>query len=342
MTSMTSNAIAADDMSESGSILKNGRYQNHSGKKDTGFSQLPSVLKDYLFERSSETSPKQAIPVQPLVLGDLEAKEGTLVVKLGHSSVLLRMQGKFWLIDPVFSRRASPVSWMGPKRFHEPPVSLEQLPGIEGVIISHDHYDHLDKNTIRRLSSRVKTFYVPEGVGDLLEKWGVASDTVTELDWWESAKAGDITLVATPAQHSSGRGLFDHNKRLWASWVVITPDERLFFSGDSGYFDGFKTIGDRYGPFDLTLMETGAYNPRWAYIHMFPEESVQAHMDLQGKYLVPVHNGTFDLALHSWYEPLDRVVKASEKHQQNLLTPVFGEVIQLNEINETERWWRSL
>lgn len=342
MTSITSISVAMDNTPEAGSILEKGRYQNSSGENSAGFSELPGILKDYLFERSSETSPKQAIPVLPLVLEDLESMEGTLVVKLGHSSILLRIQDKFWLLDPVFSKRASPFSWIGPKRFHEPPVSLEQLPEIEGVIISHDHYDHLDKDTIRLLSSKVKTFYVPSGVGELLEDWGVSGKIIKELDWWESAKAGDITLVATPSQHFSGRGVLDRNKRLWASWVIMTPDEKLFFSGDSGYFDGFKKIGNRYGPFDLTLMETGAYNERWSDIHMFPEESVQAHIDLRGKYLVPVHNGTFDLALHAWFDPMERVTVAAKKHQQKLLTPIVGEVIELKNIKETERWWRSL
>lgn len=212
MTSITCVSVAADDMPEAGSILKNGRYQNSDGQSSTGFRELLGILKDYLFERSSEATPKQGMPVQALVLEELESMEGTLVVKLGHSPVLLRMQDKFWLMDPVFGKRASPVSWMEPKRFHEPPVSLEQLPDIEGLIISHDHYDHLDKDTIKQLSSRVKTFYVPIGVGSLLESWGVSGEKIKELDWWESAEAGDITLVATPAQHFSGRGLLDSNK----------------------------------------------------------------------------------------------------------------------------------
>ncbi|AMO55170.1 hydrolase [Endozoicomonas montiporae] len=335
---ISSNAFA-DSRITGTDLLSNGKFQNASGEKAAGLSSFPKIMWRTMGEKSSDATPSQTIPVEPLTLSAMEKLEGTLAVKLGHSSILLRLNEGYWLMDPVFSERASPVQWAGPKRFHEAPIELEALPDLEGVIISHDHYDHLDKDTILKLENRVKQFYVPLGVGKLMQTWGVAEDKITELDWWESALHGDIKLVATPAQHFSGRGLMDRNKTLWASWVIMTDSERFFFSGDSGYFDGFKTIGDRYGPFDLTFIETGAYHQEWANIHMFPEESVQAHKDLRGKWMVPVHNATFDLALHAWYEPLERVIAAGKKHNQQVLTPKFGEILQLESPEPRKPWW---
>ncbi|MET4707729.1 MBL fold metallo-hydrolase [Endozoicomonas lisbonensis] len=331
---------ALSDSPVSGSDLyNNGKFHNASGEQAAGLSSLPKIIWRTLGQKSPDASPSEDIPVVPLDISSLDKLKGTLAVKLGHSSVLLRLDEGFWLVDPVFSERASPVQWAGPKRFHEPPITLEALPDIEGVIISHDHYDHLDKNTIQQLDKQVKQFYVPLGLAKVMQNWGIAADKITELDWWESASHGSVKLVATPAQHFSGRGLLDRNSTLWASWVIMTDNERLFYSGDTGYFDGFKTIGERYGPFDLTFIETGAYHQEWANIHMFPEEGVQAHIDLQGKWMVPVHNGTFDLALHAWYEPLQRSVDESRKRNQKVLTPKFGEIIQLQNPEPKEPWW---
>ena len=342
MTMMALNGYAASNENGDRPVFHNGRYQNSSGADSGGLSALPGIFRDYLNNRTVEKAPSQSIPVQAVFLEQLLSLDGTLAVKLGHSSLLLRLQEKFWLVDPVFAERVSPVQWAGPKRFHQPPLELNELSELEGVIISHDHYDHLDRSTILALNGRVKQFYVPKGIASLMQGWGIRPGDITELDWWESANADGVTLTAAPAQHFSGRALLDSNKRLWASWVIMTDDERLFFSGDSGYFDGFKTIGERYGPFDLTFMETGAYNDNWADIHMFPEESLQAHMDVRGKYMIPVHNGTFNLAMHSWFDPMERVLKAAEKHNQKLLTPVFGEVVQLSKPEESRRWWREM
>ncbi|MEE7560304.1 hydrolase, partial [Xanthomonas sp. Kuri4-2] len=235
-----------------------------------------------------------------------------------------------WLTDPVFAERASPVPFAGPRRFHAPPIALEELPPLAGVILSHNHYDHLDRASLRRLADRVGVFVAPLGVGDLLVRWGVDAAKVRQLDWWQSLTVGGLTLTAAPAQHFSGRGWFDSGRALWASWAIQHRDLKLFFSGDSGYFDGFRAIGERLGPFDLTLMENGAYDRRWPHVHMQPEQSLQAHRDVRGRALLPIHNGTFDLALHPWYEPFERISALARAAGVPLLTPRMGARVDLD------------
>ncbi|MGJ4748786.1 MBL fold metallo-hydrolase, partial [Leptospira sp. SA-E8] len=186
---------------------------------------------------------------------------------------------------------------------HEAPITIDDLPPIEGVLLSHDHYDHLDHESILALADKAQHFIAPLGVGDRLIDWGVDPAKVRQLDWWAETEVDGLRFVSTPARHFSGRGLNDANSTLWSSWVVIDGAQRLFFSGDGGYFDGFKIIGERFGPFDVTLIECGAYDLRWAEVHMQPEEVLQAHQDLRGRWLVPIHHGTFDLGLHPWKEP---------------------------------------
>ncbi|MCG8614326.1 MAG: MBL fold metallo-hydrolase [Pseudomonadales bacterium] len=327
-------------LSSKGSVYREGEFQNLVPTQSN--SGIGSILKSYLLEKSDISRPTVNIPLAQIQGKDLHAGSSTEIFRLGHSSVLIRLDGGFWLTDPVFSERASPVQWAGPKRFHPVPVALESIPELEGVLISHDHYDHLDKGTIKALHPKVKRFYVPIGVGSYLIEWGVPEHKIEELDWWQSVFSGTVEIVATPAQHFSGRGLFDRNQTLWASWVLIGQKERLFFSGDSGYFPGFKQIGENYGPFDLTLIETGAYNAHWPGVHMQPEHSIQAHMDLKGKLMIPIHNSTFDLALHAWYEPLERVTQLARELNQQLLTPRIGEGITLGQPRQQYAWWREL
>jgi L-ascorbate metabolism protein UlaG (beta-lactamase superfamily) len=264
------------------------------------------------------------------------------IIRLGHSSHLLKLKGKWWLVDPVFGPRASPVSWAGPKRFHPPPVALEDLPPIEGLILSHDHYDHLDVPTIEALKDRVDRYFVPLGVGRRLVGMGVKPDRIEEYDWWQEGKFGDVTLTAAPAQHFSGRTLWDRNKTLWASWLIQSGGERIFYSGDSGYFGGFKEIGARLKGIDIALMENGAYDSYWPTVHMTPEETVQAFQDLGAKTLYLVHNSTFDLAFHTWKDPLERVAALSEQRGINLATPEIGEVLTLGKPRENRKWWEGL
>jgi L-ascorbate metabolism protein UlaG (beta-lactamase superfamily) len=285
--------------------------------------------------------------VQRLTPADLAAAPERSLYRLGHSTLLMKLRGGWWITDPVFAERASPFSFIGPKRFHAPPIALHELPALRGVVLSHDHYDHLDRATIRALAPRVDLFLCTLGVGDRLMAWGVAPEKVRQFDWWQDVRVDGLRFTATPAQHFSGRGLRDGNRTLWASWVIEDLESsdmplRVFFSGDGGYFDGFTEIGRRFGPFDLTLMETGAYDPHWPYVHMHPAQTVQAHRDLGGRWLLPIHNGTFSLAMHAWWDPFERVLALGAEQGIAVATPMMGERVSLDAPHAGERWWRAL
>lgn len=318
------------------------KFQNKRRREQPGLFKSLRLAWRFLFDKPSNTIPAKPIPVLPISRAQLLAAVDQSIFRLGHSTLLLKLHGEFWLTDPVFSERASPLQWLGPRRFHAPPISLAELPPIKGVILSHDHYDHLDKATIRKLAGKVEHFITPTGVGDRLIAWGVAPEKVQQLAWWQSTTIHGIRFVATPAQHFSGRGLSDGNCTLWASWVMLSDDLRVFFSGDTGYHAGFKEIGDKYGPFDVTLMETGAYDPAWPDIHMQPEETLQAHLDLRGDWLLPIHNGTFDLAMHAWHEPFDRIVALANRHGVSISTPKMGEAMHMARLHGGEHWWLEL
>lgn len=315
-------------------------YRNQAPRKQPGLLKAVKIFWDFMFNKPANTVPSQALPMQALTLDQLLAETENTLYRLGHSTVLFKLNGEFWLTDPVFSKRASPVQWAGPARFHVPPISIAELPPIKGVILSHNHYDHLDYAAIRALADKTEHFLAPLGVGDTLVSWGVPVHKVRQLGWWESVSAGSLKLTATPAQHFSGRTLWDGNKTLWASWVIEHGDLRVFFSGDTGYFKGFKEIGEKFGPFDLTLMETGAYDPKWPDIHMHPKETMQAHIDLRGKVMLPIHNGTFDLAMHSWDDPFEQITALAEIHGQSLATPMIGEALNIAQPHATGPWWR--
>lgn len=318
------------------------RFVNDVPRPRTGVAATLGILWKFLFAKPASTVPAGSIPVHTLTRDALLAAPDKTLYRLGHSTLLIKLRGGFWLTDPVFSERASPVQWMGPKRFHASPIALNDLPPIKGVILSHDHYDHLDRDTIRQLASKVEHFITPTGVGQRLIRWGVDAAKVHEHAWWESTQIDGLRFVATPAQHFSGRGLGDSDRTLWASWVVIDGDTRVFFSGDSGYFAGFREIGERHGPFDLTLIETGAYNAAWPHVHMQPEESLQAHIDLKGKWMMPIHNGTFDLSMHAWHEPFDRIAALADQRGVSLATPRMGEALSLTAPQAGDRWWRGI
>lgn len=297
-----------------------------------------------LFETKVGTVPEDAIPVRRLDAAALAALDPAAnhIVRLGHSSHLLKLRGKYWLIDPVFGERASPFSWLGPKRFHAPPLALDDLPPIEGLVLSHDHYDHLDVPTIAALRERVQRYLVPLGVGARLRDWGVAADRIEEVDWWQERRVGDVVATAVPAQHFSGRTLWDRNRTLWAGWSLRSGNERIFYSGDTGYFPGFREIGARLGPFDVALMENGAYDTYWPAVHMAPEETVQAFQEVNARMLYLVHNSTFDLAFHGWRDPLERVAALAQQRGIVLATPEIGEVLTLGRPRENRKWWEGL
>jgi L-ascorbate metabolism protein UlaG (beta-lactamase superfamily) len=307
-----------------------------------GLFKTAVIFWKFLFAKPAGTRPAGPVPVLPLTRRQLLDAPNNTVFRLGHSTVLLKLRDQFWLTDPVFAERASPLQWMGPKRFHQPPIGIHDLPDIKGVILSHDHYDHLDRSAILKLAGKTEYFLTPLGVGDRLIGWGIPPQKVRQLDWWEDALIDDIRFVATPAQHFSGRGLFDRDQTLWASWSILDRDVRVFFSGDSGYFDGFKQIGERFGPFDLTLMETGAYDVNWPGVHMQPEQTLQAHLDLKGQCLLPIHNGTFDLSMHTWDEPFERIAALTAARGVTLCTPRMGEGLSLLQTPAGQHWWRTV
>jgi L-ascorbate metabolism protein UlaG (beta-lactamase superfamily) len=286
-------------------------------------------------------SPEKPIPFVTLTKSDFEkpANAGVNAIWIGHASVLVEISGRYVLTDPIWSERASPCQNVGPKRFFPPPVRIEDLPDVDAVVISHDHYDHLDMDTVVALSKRDTRFIVPLGVGAHLEAWRVPSRNITELNWNESVRVRDLTITATPARHYSGRHIVDNNRTLWASFVISSPHHRVFFSGDSGYFDGFKQIGADHGPFDMTLMKVGACGPTWPDIHMTPEQAILAHQDVLGMLLLPVHWGTFNLAFHDWNDPAIRSLRAARSAGVRISLPKPGATVSTNGHDHLDEWW---
>lgn len=330
---------------------RSGPFVNAAGRVQSGEGKIGAILWRYLTQKVADKTPATTLPVQQMQLA--RTAGAGAVSKISHSTLLLELNQHYWLLDPVFSKRASPSQWFGPARFHDLPLELEQVPELAGIIISHDHYDHLDKHSIQALEKRTALFIVPLGVERHLRRFGVPAHKIVTLDWWQQHQVKGVTFTATPSQHFSGRTLFDKNQTLWASWAIKTENHNLYFSGDSGYFTGFAEIGRRLGPFDLTFIETGAYDEMWADIHMQPEQSLRAHLDLQGQVLVPIHNSSFDLAMHAWYEPLERLTTAAAVYQVPVFTPLFGEQLQFAALQQSasdikhqaaasQQWWRSL
>ncbi len=272
--------------------------------------------------------PSLPIPVHPPDPATLRAEGQRLrATWLGHSTVLLEIDGHLLITDPAFGPRAAPVSWAGPRRFQEVPLDIDQLPPLDAVILSHDHYDHLDHGTIVALAKTGVRFLAPLGVGAHLESWGVEPARITELDWWEDTKVGDLRLVCTPAHHFSGRSLADRDRTLWASWAVLGPKHRAWFSGDTGPLDDAEDIAQRYGPFDLAMIEIGAYDPAWAAVHLGPDAALELHRQLGGRALLPIHWGTFELALHAWDQPIVRLLELAGDQGTDLLVPLPGQTI---------------
>ncbi|MEZ4720967.1 MAG: MBL fold metallo-hydrolase, partial [Flavobacteriales bacterium] len=264
----------------------------------------------------------------------------TKITWFGHSAFMVEMDGKVLLLDPMFGQAATPHPWVGSKRYNSTfPVAIDDLPNIDIVIFSHDHYDHLDYGSVKKLKDKVDHWLVPWGLDNHLVKWGVDADRITSLDWWQETVQHDIEFVFTPARHFSGRGITDRFETLWGSWVIKGATERIYFSGDSGYGSHFKKIGEQYGPFDIGLMECGQYNHKWADIHMMPEQTVQAAIDVQAKIMMPIHWGAFTLAVHSWIEPVQRASIEAQRLGMKMTTPKIGEQIIINETYPSSRWW---
>lgn len=331
-----------NDLSAPGSLRRpDGAFRNVVPRQAMGLRKTLGLVWRMFTAKPPSTVPHRPIPVRPLDAATLaQAPEATLF-RLGHSTLLMKLDGGWWLTDPVFAERASPFSFAGPKRFHAPPLTLDALPPLRGIILSHDHYDHLDRDSILALAPRAGLIVAPLGVGERLVGWGIDAAKIRQLNWWQETQAGGVRLAAVPAQHFSGRSLRDGDRTLWVSWVIMTGNLRLFFSGDTGYHAGFKAIGERYGPFDVTMLETGGYDRQWADVHMQPEQTLQAHLDLNGRWLLPIHNGTFDLAFHPWYEPLDRIQALATAAGVPLATPQMGQAWALDRPQSVPAWWRS-
>ena len=269
--------------------------------------------------------------------------KGLRAIWMGHSSMLIEIDGRCILTDPVWSDRILPISYVsfaGPKRFHKPPIQIDSLPKLDAVLISHDHYDHLDKATILALAKRDTKIFVPLGTGEHLKGWGIPSTRIIEMDWWDSNTLGgnDFTIMATPARHYSGR-FFSSIPTLWTSWTILGPRHRVFFSGDTGMLPAFDDIGKKYGPFDLTMIEIGAYHKNLDDIHVGPVQAIDVHQSLRGKMLLPIHWGTFNLGIHAWTDPIERMIKTATNKSVNFVAPMPGQPVYPDKPIDLNKWW---
>ncbi len=297
-----------------------------------------------MFHTSPDTEPHEPVNVQqvdPALLAE-PPSSGLRLTWFGHSSMLIEIDGHRFLTDPVWSDRVSPLSWIGPKRWYPPLIPLEKLPPIDAVLISHDHYDHLDHRTLIAMKDWDTKFIVPLGVGAHLEYWGIPPSKIIEVDWWEGTKFGDVEIVSTPVRHASGRHVFDKDATLWSSYALVGPAHRAFFSGDSGLFTALQTIADKLGPFDVAMIEVGQYHRAWPDWHMGPEQAVTAHRVLGSKVFFPMHWGLVNLAYHAWTEPIERSVTASQRAQIRVITPRPGQSVEPQDLTEYARWWPTL
>jgi L-ascorbate metabolism protein UlaG (beta-lactamase superfamily) len=323
--------------------FRDGRFENVVPKTARTTAQSLDYLKLQVMSDEVRTPPPPCPSLIRLDPTDFKKPPvpGLRAIWFGHASVYLEIDGARIMVDPILSEYASPLQGVGPKRFHPPPLALHLLPKMDAVVISHDHYDHLDMETIKHLAQVGSHFVVPLGIGAHLERWGVPGSQFTELDWWQSTELQGLKITSTPVRHYSGRGLRDGNATLWSSWSIAGPMHRIYFSGDTGFGPHFREIGDRLGPFDLSLMKIGAYGPgqNWLDIHMEPEQAVEAHLALKARRMLPVHWGTFNLAFHAWDEPIKRAVAAGRERGIDILTPRVGEVVTAGEQFNSVSWW---
>ena len=291
---------------------------------------------------------ERRVPTGPLPLVDTVARwagqpeSGLRVTWLGHSTLLIEIDGVRLLTDPVWGRRASPLAFAGPRRFHPPPAPLSALPPLDAVIISHDHYDHLDRSTVRALAKTGVPFITSLGVGAHLEKWGVPPTRITELDWWETAPLGGVTITAAPAQHFSGRTIKDRNATLWSSFHVQGPRHSFFYGADTGLTSEYADVGRRLGPFDMVAIEIGAYHPSWGDIHLGPRNALAARAMLGSGAFLPIHWSTFNLAMHPWDEPAEAVLRLAPEAGVSLVMPRLGEPVEPSRGPIVDPWWRAV
>lgn len=332
-------ALMNIDRIENAENKRRGRFYNQEPMRYK--SSIGTIWK---FFTASGRSPKNRLPIVKLADDYFDhAPEKARITWFGHSAMMIEIDQKRILLDPMLMKRMQPAPWLMGKRYSEIlPMSIDKLPTVDAVIISHDHYDHLDYGSIMALKERVGHFYVPLGVGSHLISWGIPKDKITELNWWEDATLDTLTFTLTPSRHFSGRGITDGNKKLWGSWVIRGESEKLFFSGDSGYSRDFKKIGEKYGPFDLTMVEAGQYHENWPNVHMTPAEAIQAHIDLKGKMMMPIHWCAFTLSLHGWKDPAIGTHKIAKERGVTLASPMIGEAVIIGDTPPQKTWWESL
>jgi len=346
----SASAIASDERVAASPHRRNGQFVNPRGVvMEMSAAKGMSALKEML--TSEGRRPKQPLPTAfgEGETGSLQKPEEFAVTWFGHSAVMLEIDGLRLLIDPMLSASTSPFPFIGKRFALRESIDIDRIPDPDAVLISHDHYDHLDYESIRRLAPRTGHFYAPLGVGAHLREWDVPDEQITEVDWWDEttvsvppadeATPSPLRIIAAPARHFSGRGLRDRNATLWTSWIIIGRTSRIFFSGDSGYGPHFREIGERFGPFDFTMMECGQYNESWHAIHSMPEESVQAHRDLRGAVMMPIHWGAFTLAPHHWTDPVERALAAASQQGVRIALPRTGERFIPSRSIPTDAWW---
>lgn len=321
---------------------KNGKFINQVPTKiQMKPSDMLSMMKESNADRKKR-KPAEKITIPSIDWDKINSDEDS-VTWFGHSAFLLSMDKKKILVDPMLGQVASPVSFAGSRRYSDHTLSIiDEMPHIDAVLITHDHYDHLDYPSIKKLKGKVTHFFVPNGVSAHLLRWGVGKEQITEFNWWDEAEFQGLTLAFTPSKHFSGRGIFNRDTTLWGGWVVLGNQTRFYTSGDGGYGAHFKEIGKKYGPFDITLMEGGQYDKRWSWVHMTPEESVQAHLDVNGKNMMLIHWGGFTLANHGWAEPVERAIIATKQKEVNQFAPRIGGTISLQgKLSIPSYWWES-
>ncbi|MEZ4180319.1 MAG: MBL fold metallo-hydrolase [Candidatus Doudnabacteria bacterium] len=317
-----------------------GRFHNENAFAPIPYWQVFKMLPGLLFGDKRKREPQRSLPVAYEHWDTSDGKKFWWSW-LGHSSLAINIDEVSIIIDPVLSERVSPFKFMGPKRFHPFPDQIFDLKKIDCMIVSHDHYDHLDYNLIKKIHHRVKHFLVPLGIGEHLEFWGVDPKKIIELDWWETKQIGKVKFVLTPAQHTSGRWTGADNQTFWGSWVIEGQEKKLFYSGDSGFFKEWAEIGDHYGPFDVTFIQSAAYNRLWKYHHMTPTEVIEAHKLVRGKLLVPVHWSTFDLAVHRWYEPVIELKHLARAKDVRIMFPMLGKQNFVSRVSSEPYWWED-
>ena len=316
-------------------------FQNPERVPDVEWWPSLKMFWNYFFNKSEGFIPDSQLPAEPFDISQWNGQRDLQFAWLGHTTLLIKFDDKVILTDPMFSQRAGSFGWVSPKRYSKTLASTDLLPEVDVVLITHNHSDHLDEDSIKALIPKTRHFIVPLAVGELLEEWGVPHKKIFELDWWQTKSIDGLKITAVPAKHTSERGVFDKNKTLWASYSIRGKKLNLYLSGDSGWFKGLYEIGERLGPFDVSFFEIGAYSDLRGQmeVHYTPEQAVRAHQAVRGKLMVPSGWGTFNLGLFPWHEPVERFLIAANQAGIDYLIPKIGEVVHPGLVGGHEVWW---